>query len=138
MSDVPWAIPSIRQGLHSTGDTRRSRVRPKFFIARTVPAMFTRSWVSHRTTTMRSSPSTAGAAELPVTRLIRGVVAGGEAAEEHPRGADVVADIDEQHRQVAGAPQDRGEHDPADHLREEWEECSRALEGDSSHDLGGE
>ena len=42
--------------------TTRSRDRPKFFIARTVPAMFTGSWVSQRTTTMPSSALRPGAA----------------------------------------------------------------------------
>src|SRR5215203_3536893 len=122
-SPVSCAIPSIRHASHSAGVTSRRRVRPKFFIARTVPAMFTRSCVSQRTTTIRSvgrSPDTRSDRAVPVVRLLRGP--GGDAAEEHPRGADVVPDVDQEDGEVARAPEDGGEHDPADHLGEEGED----------------
>ena len=129
MSAVSWAIPSMRHGFHSTGETRRRRESPKFFIARTVPAMLTQVLRlpedhddpverAHGRAVLRRQRRPAG------RRISRPRVgARGEAAEEDARGAHVVAHVDQQDRQVARAPEDGGEHDAADDLGEEREEA---------------
>src|SRR5512147_1348608 len=51
----PWAMPAMRQASKSAGFTRRRRSMPMLRIARTEPAMLTRSCGSFRITTRRSS-----------------------------------------------------------------------------------
>src|SRR5690348_8069648 len=53
-SMVPWAIPSMRIASYSTGFTKRRRLTPMFFIARTVAPMLIGFCGSYRTTTTAS------------------------------------------------------------------------------------
>src|SRR5258705_12979991 len=69
-SFVSGEIASSRTGSYLTGRTRRSVPTPMFFIARTVPAMFTGSCGSYRTTAIfdrRESGIRDGEVEQPPT-----------------------------------------------------------------------